>query len=127
MAEEAESTTDKPTSVDIFYDRSPQFRIITPSGAWAGITPDAAIQVLFYTNLTPAPEYVRQELIDEHRLGKELDAIRKEGISREYEIGLVLNPLFAHQMIQLLKRMIKELPPEILSRVEQMPQSEDES
>ena len=69
MGEEEKDETQKPDSVDIFYDRSPQFRIIHPGGAWAAITPDAEVQVLFFTNLTPSPEYVRQ-ILSEGTLGR---------------------------------------------------------
>ena len=96
-------------AVDIFYDRSPLYRTVSPSGALAGITPNAAIQVLFYTDLAPVPEYVRQELVDQRKLGQELDKIQKQGIHREYDVGVVLNKVLTKSLIELLAAMLKQL------------------
>jgi|GEM_PF-3629016 len=104
-----EKTDQKPDTVDIFYDKSPQYRTIHPGGAWAAITPDAEIELLFFTNLTPAPEYVRQRISD-GKLGEQTDKIMKKGIAREYEVGILLSKGLAEELIKLLGNMIGQIP-----------------
>jgi hypothetical protein len=110
MSEETTIGAEKPDAIDIFYDKSPQFRTIHPGGAWASITPELEVQIVFFTNLAPVPEYIRQKVTEQGGLGEEIDKIVKKGISREYEVGIILNKLVAIQVVELLNKMIAQLP-----------------
>jgi len=94
-----------PESVDIFYDESPQYRIVYSDGAWASITPNLELQVVFFKNLAPTPEYVRQAVKEDGSLGEELERVVKQGISREYEVTVVMNKNVAREVLSLLTRL----------------------
>jgi hypothetical protein len=115
MSEEETKSAPKPDTVDIFYDKSPQFRTIHAGGAWASVTPELEVQVVFFTNLAPMPEFVRQR-VSENGLGEEVDKIVKKGISREYEVSVVVNKAVAEQLVELITRVMGQLPQEILPK-----------
>src|SRR5262245_18604415 len=97
----------KPTSVEIFYDESPQYRIIYADGAWAALTPNLEVQVAFFKNLAPAPEYVRQAITADGAFGAELESVIKKGISREYEATIVINKDVVRELLKLLQKTLE--------------------
>ena len=107
---EKENPEPKPDAIDIFYDKSPQFRTVHAGGAWASVTPELEVQIVFFTNLAPLPEYVRQKINEGGSLGEEVGKIVKKGISREYEVAVILNKAVAIQIVDLLNKMIGQLP-----------------
>lgn len=101
------AVTKKPGSVEIFYNESPQYRIIYADGAWAALTPNLELQVAFFKNLTPAPEYVRQAVTSDGAFGKELEQVVKKGISREYEATIVMSRDVVRELLRLFQRTLE--------------------
>lgn len=97
-----------PKSVDVFYDKAPQHRTIYSDGIWAGITPSLELQIVFFKNLAPVPEYIRQEVTPEDKLGGELEKAVKKGMIREYEATIVLSKETAEAMLELVGRILNQ-------------------
>lgn len=109
MAKQTKRTpgTKKLTSVEIFYDESPQYRTIYSDGAWVALTPNMELQIAFFKNLTPSPEYVRQVVTSDGVFGEELEKVVKKGISREFEATVVMNREIAGVLIDLLRKTLE--------------------
>ena len=109
MAKQTKRTpaTKKPASVEIFYDESPQYRTIYSDGAWVALTPNMELQIAFFKNLTPSPEYVRQVVTSDGVFGEELEKVVKKGISREFEATVVMNREIAGVLIDLLRKTLE--------------------
>jgi hypothetical protein len=97
-----------PKSVDVFYDKAAQHRTIYADGVWAGITPSLELQMVFFKNLAPVPEYSRIEVTPTNKLGGELESVTKKGMIREYQSTIVLSRETAEAMLQLLERIMKQ-------------------
>jgi hypothetical protein len=96
-----------PKSVDIFYEKAVEHQTIYSDGVWAGITPSLELQIVFFKNLSPVPEYIRQEITPDGKLGSEIESAMKKGMIREYEATIVLNRETAKLMIELLEKTLK--------------------
>lgn len=100
------SSVERLKSVDVFYDKSTQHRTTYADGIWVGITPSTELQLVFFKNLAPVPDYIRQEVTAEDTLGGELEKAVKKGMVREYEATIVLSIETAEAMIGLVQRIL---------------------
>ena len=65
------------------------------------------LQIAFFKNLAPSPEYVRQAVTPDGGFGEELEKVVKKGISREYEATVVMNREVAKVVIDLLRKTLE--------------------
>jgi hypothetical protein len=98
--------TDK--KIAFFYQNSPLSRTVHADGAWAGLTPQLEIQFSFFNDLRPTPEYILHRLTDQG-LGEEVERIERQGVIREVEVNVVMNPANVEELIKLLSRMVAEV------------------
>ena len=98
--------TGQPKSADVFYDKSAQHRTIYADGIWAGITPSSEIQLVFFKNLAPVPEYTRQAVTPDDKLGQELEQVVRKGMIREYEATIVLTKETTEAMLNLVQQIL---------------------
>lgn len=103
---EQDSADERPKGVDIFYEKASSHRTIYADGIWAAITPSREIQLVFFKNLAPVPEYVRQAVDNEDRLDKEIEKSVKRGMVREYNATLVLNRETAEALITITRHIL---------------------
>ncbi len=94
-------------SVDVFYDRAVQHRTIYADGIWASITPSRELQLAFFKNLAPMPEYTRLAVTPDDKLGAELENSTKKGMIREYEATVVLSEETAQALLTLVTDILK--------------------
>jgi hypothetical protein len=102
------SPSASPKAVDLFYEKSVQHRTIYADGIWAGITPSSEIQLVFFKNLAPVPEYTRQAVTPDDKLGAELEQSVRKGMIREYEATIVLTKETTEAMIALVKQILDQ-------------------
>lgn len=105
-----------PTTVDINYVKSADFREITCDGVLGGLTPRSKLWVAFYTERLPLPRIVRHELkqaaesgvltIDPNKPGTLIEG--RVGVIRNVEFGLYLTVDTARQLHEWLGRQIIE-------------------
>ena len=108
MTEEIESKepNTSPKGVDVFYEKAVQHRTIYADGIWAGLTPSLELQLVFFKNLAPVPEYIRQEVTLDDHLGGELEKSVRKGMVREYEATVVLSRETAEALIRLARQIL---------------------
>ena len=98
-----------PQEIDIYYKKSPDHRILKIDGAWFAITPQLDIQVALYNDLHPVPSRIRHKVTPEGQLSpEEISSDVESGIDRQVMATLVMNPVVAMQVVNLLNRMIKQ-------------------
>lgn len=107
-----------PSQIKIFYEKSPQYRTIHADGVWAGLSPQGGVQLAFFSDVRPTPDYTLHDLTPQGAIGNQVDKIEKDGIVRETEMMAILSPRIAEELIDILRKMldevarIKELPSE---------------
>jgi hypothetical protein len=106
MAEEKEEAS---KDVKIFYEKSPLYRTVRATGAWAGITPQGEVQIMVFNDLRPLPEFVRQEITDDRTLGKEIEKVERKGVLREIEVNIAIAPDVAIALVGLIEQMLEQL------------------
>jgi hypothetical protein len=92
------------------YHKSQSFRVIHADGAFGGLTPRRGIFLAFYNERFPIPEVTVQQVTAGGRLGDEVTSQRqaKEGIVREVEAGIVMDPEVAKSLVVWLNEKIIE-------------------
>lgn len=102
---------DKPdlTQIPIYYERSRHYRTINADGVQVGITPRASVQLMFFIETKPTPEYVVHKVTPEGALGDEIERVEKKGIIRETQMSVVMTEATIIQVIDLLQKMVKQL------------------
>ncbi len=95
--------------VAIYYQKTRHYRTIHADGAWAGITPQLEVQFTFFTDLQPMPEFTLHQVTDKGTLSDEVERVVKDGVVREAEINIVMNPSNTEQLINLLQRIVGQI------------------
>jgi hypothetical protein len=98
----------KATSLQFEYIKSNFFRVIHADGAWGGLTPQVKIQISFYSERTPIPNTIVQELGGDGALGKEIRRESKVGIIREVESSVVMDVAVAQELVRWLQEKIDQ-------------------
>lgn len=100
----------KPDRVRFVFDKARHHRTFHADGAWAGITPQAEIQLAFFNDLRPMPEVVVHEISPDGMLGEEVAREHYPlNIIREANVTVVLNQEAAQNLIELVQRMLAEI------------------
>lgn len=87
--------TDLIDEIDFYYLKSPYFRVIRVNGVWGGVTPQNEIQVVIYNERFPIPDLVTHKISDEGQLLGETGRKIKDGLVREVEAVLSIDPKIA--------------------------------
>lgn len=109
-------TDEPPSTVDIHYIKSNDFREIACDGALGGPTPRGKIWLAFYTERLPLPKIVRHGLVANERgdlsvatdqPGTVVDG--RAGIIRNVEFGLYLSEETANELHKWLEKQLTTL------------------
>lgn len=108
-----------PDKVDFHYIKSNHFRVIHADGVYGGATPRGFIHMNFFSERTPIPQKVVQEVTATGQLGQEIGTEGKKGIVREVEVGVVINIEHARSLIRWLEERIKPIEDALKQRENQ--------
>lgn len=95
---------DDKNTVEIHYQKNPQYRTIHCDGAVGGYTPMQEFNINFYSTRQVIPKVLKFELDKEGRLGQVIDSEGKNGIVREIEFGVYMTPQAAKEIYEFLKK-----------------------
>lgn len=102
-------------SLQFRYIKSEFFRVVHANGAWGGLTPQAEIHMVIFSERPAIPDAIVHAITEDGRLGKEIAVKGEGGVVREYEVDVVLNYVTAKAMqvwlndqVNKLEQVIKE-------------------
>lgn len=87
----AEKQPEKPSQVDIYYERTHSYRLYHVDGAHGGITPRGNLTFDLYVDRPEIPKMIRREVSEHGKLGDEISRGGRKGILRQIECGVVLD------------------------------------
>ena len=93
--------------VEFHYIKSNYFRVIHADGVYGGATPRGFIHMDFFSERSPIPQKVTQEVTQSGQLGQEVGSEGKKGIVREVEVGVVINLEHARSLVSWLQERIR--------------------
>jgi hypothetical protein len=96
------------TRIEIHFIKGNLFRVVHVDGVWGGVTPQLDLQMAFFSERTPIPRTIIQELGSDsafHEVGRE----GKAGIVREVEVEAVMSLDVARSVAQWLQEKITQL------------------
>ena len=107
---------DKPTTIDLNYIKSQNFREISCDGMVGGPTPHNKIWVAFYTERFPLPRIVRHAIVetgnpDEFQVDLKVPAQQidgRVGIIRNVEFGVYMSVQVAVELRDWLDKQITD-------------------
>ncbi len=99
-------TQDQPGEVEIFFEKSPQYRVIHADGAWGGLTAQLGLHLAFYAEFRQPPEsivyhIVNNQAAEERRSGQ-------ESIVRHIEVEVAFNLQTARSLRDWLDTKLQE-------------------
>lgn len=102
--------TKKKESVIIYNEKSSGFKQIHADGAFGGVTPSGYINLNFYSQRTAIPKGTEFGLTSNGNIGKAIKNLEdsKEGIIREFEIGVYMDAQTAQSLIDFLTSKLQE-------------------
>ena len=86
-----------PVQIDIYYDRTPSYRVYHVDGAHGGWTGKAYLAFDFYVEQSPSPQVIRHNVDDKGQLGDIVARGGREGIVRQSECGVIMDFMAAVQ------------------------------
>ena len=97
-------------SVDIHYEKNPQYRTIHTDGAIGGVSPIGMINLAFYSTRHAIPKSINQKLNPDGSMSQEPTTISedsKSGVIREIEFGVYMNKQTAQDLYNYLKNIFE--------------------
>lgn len=91
------------------YIKGPDCKTFFIEGAAGGITPRGNIFLHLYQERRPTPDSVTHEITEDGRLGDIKSSEVHDGLIREIQCGLVLEPIAAAQLLAWLGEILSEL------------------
>lgn len=96
-------------NVKIFFKKSPEYRTVTTTGVWGGITPQGLLCCDLFMERQESPESVTIEVNEQTGVAQEVDRQPRQSMMvRESMVGLVLTPEAAHSIGTWLVRNAEE-------------------
>lgn len=97
--------------IGFHFLKSNQYRTVHADGAFGGLTPRGYIDVNFFSERKPIPNFTSHELGADGTVGPENTAerISKDGIIREVEVGVILDLEGARSLIKWLADKVNTL------------------
>lgn len=96
-------------TIDIYYKKARNHRTIQADGAWAGITPQLEVQVAFFKDLRPMPDFVTHLITPGEGLGAEVSRVEQKGMVREVEVTMVMSADTLESVIKLMQQSLEHL------------------
>ena len=90
------------------YIKSPQFRTILYSGIFGGLTPQGKIAMAIFNERFAIPQHVTHDLV-EGSPGDEIERVGREGIVRELDVNIILDPARARSMASWLTAKAEQI------------------
>lgn len=96
--------------VRFIFEKARHHRTLHADGAWAGVTPQLEVQVVFFNDLKLMPESVTHLVTPEGLLGKEISReYDRDSVMREANITVVMNKEAIKRVVDLLNLMVKQI------------------
>ena len=93
------------TNLKIHMIKTAAFRAIHVDGAHGGPTPQGLISMNVYSERAPIPQQLIHNIKPDHSLGEPVEIIGREGIVRDVEASLIMNPTVARSIaVWLIKK-----------------------
>lgn len=103
-------------NINIFYEKTNQYRTIYTDGLVGGITPTNDINLNFYATRNSIPKCVTHKISPDGEV--DINGIKSDdstkGIIREIEVGVYMNKNTARDIYKFLKQIFKDENDEIL-------------
>lgn len=103
---------DLPPELQFDYVKSNFFRVVHADGVFGGITPNGLIHMDFWNQRFPIPKHVIHPLEPDGTLGPEIREkrlSRDTNVVREVEVGIVVDPRAASELIAWLQDKLDQL------------------
>ncbi len=94
--------------IKFIYEKGTDFKVHQIDGVLGGTSPHGDIFLNFFSERFPIPETVSYELLENDKLGKEIEKDVKNAIIRELECGIILNIETAKKINEWLSQKITE-------------------
>lgn len=100
-----------PETIGFHYLKSSLYRTVHADGAYGGMTPRGLIDVSFYSERRPIPNYLVHSITPAGALGPEIrdERISKSGVIRELEVGVIFDLASAKSFLEWFKAQVDEL------------------
>src|SRR3954447_13701005 len=103
------TSTDTPETVNFFYIKSAQFRVVHADGVIGGITPRGQIHLAFYSERGAIPQVQTHNVSPEGTVSEPIASEGKSGIVREIDFDAIMTKRAAIDFRDWLTRQISEL------------------
>lgn len=97
---------DEAPEVEIFFEKSPQYRVIHADGAWGGLTAQLGLHVAFYSEFRQPPESITYTVTNNAPAEKARTG--REAIVRHIEAEVAFNLQTALSLRDWLNTKLKE-------------------
>ena len=94
-------------TLEVKFEKSPDFKIVPATGAWGGPTPQGELLCNFYVEYTEIPESIKLEITD--GFSKETERIPTDLLVRELQIGIIMRPDIAKSIGEWLIKNAEEI------------------
>lgn len=120
-----DSSDPKPPTLDIYYKKTRNHRTIYVDGVWVGISPHLELQLAFFKDLIPIPDYVTHSLPGGDMLGPEVARVAQKGMVRETEVTIVMSAATVEQVINIMQQFVEQIRQVQAAKTEGGSQQED--
>lgn len=96
-------------TIDIYYKKTRHHRTSYVDGVWVGVTPQLELQLAFFKDLQPIPDYVTHNVLPGGSLGTERARVAQKGFVREVEVTLVMSAETLESVIGLTQQFLDQL------------------
>ena len=93
--------------VSFDYIKSNSFRVVHGNGVLGGVTPSGDIHMAVWNQRQPYPKRVSYAVTSDQELGDEVGLEVRDGLVREVEVGVVMSPSTALEVIEWLQKQLE--------------------
>src|SRR6266404_4959205 len=96
-----------PDKIRFVFEKSRHHRSFHADGAWASTTPQGEIQISFFNDLRPVPDFTVHSVDSQGSLGEEVEReTQPSDITRELNVTVVMNKETIKRVIDLLGKIL---------------------
>jgi len=95
-------TDEKTAQINFHYIKSNNFRVVHADGAHGGVTPRGDIHMALFNERNPIPVRITNKIAENGTLGEEIGRSMRDGIVREVEVDVILDPEVAKSIANWL-------------------------
>ncbi len=108
---------DKPKEIRFTFEKARHHRTFHADGAWASVTPRGEVQISFFNDLRPMPQFTVHQLDDAGALGKEVAReLRPLDVTRELNVTVIMDIEILDQVIALVQSIQRRIRQEAESK-----------